>query len=93
MQILQLVLGQILKIENFKLVSINVSRFDANKHLAQAVIGDAKVSLDELSQALGDWKAGEEWNKKSQTELKAWNEKLIKQALLQIKRYQVMFKL
>ena len=34
--------------ENFKLVSINVSRFDANKHLAQAVIGDAKVSLDEL---------------------------------------------
>jgi 3D-(3,5/4)-trihydroxycyclohexane-1,2-dione acylhydrolase (decyclizing) len=34
--------------ENFKLVSINVSRFDANKHLAQAVVGDAKVSLDEL---------------------------------------------
>ena len=60
--------------ENFQLVSINVSRFDANKHLAQAVVGDAKVSLDELSQALGDWKAGEEWNKKSQAELKAWNE-------------------
>ena len=59
--------------ENFKLVSINVSRFDANKHLAQAVIGDAKVSLDELSLALGDWKAGEEWNKKSQIELKSWN--------------------
>jgi len=64
--------------ENFKLVSINVSRFDANKHLAQAVIGDAKVSLAELSQALGDWKAGEEWNKKSQTELKAWNEEVDK---------------
>ena len=64
--------------ENFKLVSINVSRFDANKHLAQAVIGDAKVSLDELSLALGDWKAGEEWNKKSQTELKAWNEEVDK---------------
>src|SRR6056300_493886 len=64
--------------EDFKLVSINVSRFDANKHLAQAVIGDAKVSLAELSQALGDWKAGEEWNKKSQTELKAWNEEVDK---------------
>ncbi len=49
--------------KNFKLVSINVSRFDANKHLAQAVIGDAKVSLTELSQALGSWKAGDEWNK------------------------------
>ena len=66
--------------ENFKLVSINVSRFDANKHLAQAVVGDAKVSLDELSQALGDWKAGEEWNKKSQAELKAWNEHVDKES-------------
>ena len=64
--------------ENFKLVSINVSRFDANKHLAQAVIGDAKVSLNELSLALGDWKAEEKWNKKSQTELKAWNEEIDK---------------
>ena len=60
--------------KNFKLVSINVSRFDANKHLAQAVVGDAKVSLNELSLALGDWKADDEWNKKSQIELKAWNE-------------------
>ena len=66
--------------ENFKLVSINVSRFDANKHLAQAVVGDAKVSLDELSQALGEWKASEEWNKKSQIELKAWNEQVDKES-------------
>ena len=66
--------------ENFKLVSINVSRFDANKHLAQAVIGDAKVSLTELSQALGNWKAGDEWNKKSQIELKSWNEHIDKES-------------
>jgi len=66
--------------ENFKLVSINVSRYDANKHLAQAVVGDAKVSLTELSQALGDWKAGEDWNKKSQTELKSWNEHIDKES-------------
>ena len=65
--------------ENFKLVSINVSRFDANKHLAQAVVGDAKTSLSDLSQALGDWKAGDEWNKKSQTELKAWSEHVDKE--------------
>ena len=39
----------------FKLISINVSRFDANKHMASSVIGDAKVSLNELSQALGNW--------------------------------------
>ena len=66
--------------KDFKLVSINVSRFDANKHLAQAVIGDAKVSLTELSLALGSWKAGEEWNKKSQTELKSWNEHIDKES-------------
>ena len=66
--------------ENFKLVSINVSRFDANKHLAQAVVGDAKVSLIELSQALGNWKAEEEWNKKSQIELKSWNEHIDKES-------------
>jgi len=66
--------------KNFKLVSINVSRFDANKHLAQAVIGDAKVSLTELSQVLGSWKAGEEWNKKSQIELKSWNDHIDKES-------------
>ena len=66
--------------EKFKLVTINVSRFDANKHLAQAVIGDAKVSLNELSEALGDWKAGDDWNKKSQRELKAWNEQVDKES-------------
>jgi 3D-(3,5/4)-trihydroxycyclohexane-1,2-dione acylhydrolase (decyclizing) len=66
--------------ENFKLVSINVSRFDANKHLAQAVVGDAKVSLIELSKALGDWKLGDEWNEKSQKELKIWNEHIDKES-------------
>ena len=66
--------------EKFKLVTINVSRFDANKHLAQAVVGDAKVCLKELSLALGDWKAGDEWQKKSQFELKSWNDYIEKQS-------------
>ena len=57
---------------NFKLVSINVGRFDANKHMAQAVVGDAKVTLNELSQALGSWKSPDDWYQKSRVELKAW---------------------
>ena len=65
---------------DFKLVSINVSRFDANKHLAQAVVGDARASLDELSAVLGEWKAPDEWNKKSQVELKSWNEYVDKES-------------
>ncbi len=64
----------------FQLVSINVARFDANKHLAQSVIGDAKVSLKELSLALGNWRAPDNWYKKSRTELKAWNEYIDKES-------------
>ena len=40
--------------------------------MAQAVVGDAKVSLMELSQALGSWKADDNWYKKSREELKNW---------------------
>merc|ERR1711991_1167982 len=50
---------------DFRLVSLNITRHDANKHMAQAVVGDAKVSLIELSQALGSWKADDSWYKKS----------------------------
>ena len=64
----------------FSLVSINVSRFDANKHMAQSVIGDAKVSLNELSAALGDWKAPDNWYQKSRSELKSWNEYVDKES-------------
>ncbi len=65
---------------DFSLVSVNVSRFDASKHLAQSVIGDAKVSLQELSNALGDWKAPDEWHKKSRDELKNWNDYIDKES-------------
>jgi 3D-(3,5/4)-trihydroxycyclohexane-1,2-dione acylhydrolase (decyclizing) len=65
---------------NFSLVSINVTRFDANKHMAQSVIGDAKVSLTELTQALGNWKAPDDWYKKSRDELKSWNEYVDKES-------------
>ena len=65
---------------DFSLVSVNVSRFDASKHLAQSVIGDAKVSLQELSNALGDWKAPDQWHKKSRDELKNWNDYVDKES-------------
>ena len=65
---------------DFSLVSVNVSRFDASKHLAQSVIGDAKVSLQELSNALGDWKAPDEWHKKSRNELQNWNDYVDKES-------------
>ena len=64
----------------FNLVSINIARHDANKHLGEAVIGDAKVTLTELSNAIGDWKSSDSWHKKSQDELKSWNEYVDKES-------------
>ena len=65
---------------NFSLVSINVARFDANKHMSQSIVGDAKVSLNELSLALGNWKASDDWYQKSRKELKSWNEYVDKES-------------
>ena len=58
--------------ENFKLASINTSRFDTTKHRATPVISDAKIGLIELSKALGDWKAPGSWYDRSQKEKKEW---------------------
>jgi len=64
----------------FSLVSINVARFDANKHMSQSIVADAKVSLNELSLALGNWKASDDWYQKSRKELKSWNEYVDKES-------------
>ncbi|MGQ0484145.1 MAG: 3D-(3,5/4)-trihydroxycyclohexane-1,2-dione acylhydrolase (decyclizing) [Hyphomicrobiales bacterium] len=58
---------------DFKLVSINAARFDANKHLAQGVIGDAKESLAEIDAALGAYAAPKEWSGRAQRLYGEWN--------------------
>ncbi|WP_431297913.1 3D-(3,5/4)-trihydroxycyclohexane-1,2-dione acylhydrolase (decyclizing) [Tabrizicola sp. BL-A-41-H6] len=40
-----------------RFISINAARFDAIKHRALAVVGDALEGIDELDTALGAWKA------------------------------------
>ena len=44
-----------------RFVGVNAARFDAGKHLALAVVGDARESLAELATGLGDWTAPEAW--------------------------------
>ena len=44
-----------------RIVALNTARFDATKHLATAVVGDARESLVELSALLGDWTAPQQW--------------------------------
>ena len=57
-----------------RFVSINAARFDATKHRALSVVGDARESLVELDAALGDWRADAAWMKRAESEYAHWNE-------------------
>ena len=56
-----------------RFVSINAARWDAAKHRALAVVGDALATLEELEPALGGWKADEGWTDKGRAEFAKWN--------------------
>ena len=53
-------------------VNINVAEFDAHKHNALALTGDARVTLDELSAALGGVQAPADHTAKAQQLHTAW---------------------
>ncbi|NOY55632.1 MAG: 3D-(3,5/4)-trihydroxycyclohexane-1,2-dione acylhydrolase (decyclizing) [Actinobacteria bacterium] len=54
------------------LVSINVGRFDATKHHAISVVGDARASLEALDEALGAYRAPTEWLRRAGDERRDW---------------------
>ncbi|MDJ0945747.1 MAG: 3D-(3,5/4)-trihydroxycyclohexane-1,2-dione acylhydrolase (decyclizing) [Kiloniellales bacterium] len=56
-----------------RFVSINAARFDAVKHRALPVVGDALETLEELGAALGDWSADAGWMQKGRDAFAAWN--------------------
>ena len=55
------------------LVQVNVAAFDAYKHGADPVVGDAGAVLDQLSAALGDWRAPTAWSDRTAAGVAAWN--------------------
>jgi 3D-(3,5/4)-trihydroxycyclohexane-1,2-dione acylhydrolase (decyclizing) len=59
--------------ENAQIVGINAARFDAAKHLALPVVGDARESLDALGAALGDWRADSSWVARAHDLRGQWN--------------------
>ncbi|MCW1751746.1 3D-(3,5/4)-trihydroxycyclohexane-1,2-dione acylhydrolase (decyclizing) [Rhizobium acaciae] len=59
-----------------KFISINAARFDAIKHRALAVVGDALETVIELDGALGNWKADPELLAKAQSLFADWNKLL-----------------
>jgi 3D-(3,5/4)-trihydroxycyclohexane-1,2-dione acylhydrolase (decyclizing) len=54
-------------------IAINAARWDATKHRALAVVGDALETVTELDAALGDWRAGSDWTAKAKAEFGKWN--------------------
>ena len=66
--------------EKFLLVSLNAARFDTVKHLATPIISDAKIGLQQLSDALGDWKAPEAWYQRAIKERTEWEAHVQKQS-------------
>jgi len=56
-----------------KFISINAARWDATKHQALAVIGDAKATIEEMELSLKSWKADAAWTKKGKDLMAVWN--------------------
>ena len=62
--------------QDAKFISINAARFDAVKHRALAVVGDALETVTELDEALDDWKADAELLPRAQLLFADWNKLL-----------------
>jgi len=55
------------------LAQINVQPYDAYKHGAEPVVGDALAAIEALSAALGDWQAPAGWAEQGRVGAAAWN--------------------
>ena len=56
-----------------RIVTINVARQDACKHMALPVVGDALLTLDNLSEALGAHRLDNSWAERASAERQAWD--------------------
>src|SRR5690606_34672199 len=54
-------------------ININVAEFDAYKHNAIPLTGDAQVTLEELSAALGDWRTDEAYQRQAGQYVAEWD--------------------
>jgi len=58
--------------DELRLIGVNTARFDAGKHLALPVLGDARESLAELDAVLGEWAAPASWTDRIATEVETY---------------------
>ena len=58
----------VFKNDALRIVGLNAARFDATKHRSLPVVGDARESLRDLTDRLGDYVAPEDWTNRATTE-------------------------
>lgn len=59
---------------DFKLVGINVARYDATKHMAHTVLGDARASIGDLATVLGAYTTPQGWSDRAKSLYAEWND-------------------
>lgn len=57
-----------------RLFQVNVAVHDVGKHSASPVLGDARATLETLSDALDGWTAPEDWRASHRPAVEAWND-------------------
>ncbi len=57
-----------------KLIGLNAARHDAAKHMSATVVGDAKLGLAALQEALASYRTPESWTQHAQAERATWND-------------------
>ena len=58
---------------NIRFININVAEFDAYKHAALPLVGDARATLDELKLLLGDYKVSDAYRNNAMHLHDGWN--------------------
>ena len=56
-----------------RLISLNAARHDAGKHRSLPIVGDAKLGIEAIGQALGSYKAPTEWGATARAERESWD--------------------
>ncbi|WP_171231105.1 3D-(3,5/4)-trihydroxycyclohexane-1,2-dione acylhydrolase (decyclizing) [Ruegeria sp. HKCCA6707] len=57
-----------------KIIGLNVGRHDAAKHMSTTVVGDAKLALPTLADAIAGYAAPADWTAKAKAERAKWDE-------------------
>jgi 3D-(3,5/4)-trihydroxycyclohexane-1,2-dione acylhydrolase (decyclizing) len=61
-----------------RFININVSEFDAFKHAAVPLVGDARVTLEELQQSIAGYQVDDAYRSRITTLRKEWNSEVVR---------------